>query len=139
MAEIKLYSAGVVVIRNEASKWLFLILRCYRNWDFPKGGLNNGESFIDAAIRETEEETSIKDLNFNWGDTYCDTTIYANRKVARYFIAQTEQSLIALPINPALGKAEHDEYKWASIEEARNILPPRLQPILEWAFERINK
>lgn len=139
MAEIKQYSAGVVVIRNEASKWLFLILRCYRNWDFPKGGLDTGESFIDAAIRETEEETSIKDLNFNWGDTYCDTTIYANRKVARYFIAQTEQSLISLPINPALGKAEHDEYKWATLEEARNILPSRLQPILEWAFERINK
>jgi len=137
MAEIKQYSAGVVVVRKIESQWLFLILRCYRNWDFPKGGLDADESFIDAAIRETEEETSITDLSFNWGDSYCDTAIYANGKVARYFIAQTEQSEITLPINPELGKAEHDEYQWATLDEARNVMPPRLQPILDWAFEKI--
>ena len=30
-------SAGVVVVRQTDSGWRFLMLRAYRNWDFPKG------------------------------------------------------------------------------------------------------
>ncbi|MDE2264139.1 MAG: NUDIX domain-containing protein, partial [Gammaproteobacteria bacterium] len=36
-------SAGVVVLRRGAAGWLFLMLRAYRNWDFPKGMVEPGE------------------------------------------------------------------------------------------------
>ena len=36
-------SAGVVVVRQAAAGWLFLMLRAYRNWDFPKGLVETGE------------------------------------------------------------------------------------------------
>ena len=33
-------------------------------WQLPQGGINEGESPIDAAFRELEEETSIRSVNY---------------------------------------------------------------------------
>ena len=49
-------SAGVVVVRNVKGSWLFLMLRAYRNWDFPKGVVEAAEQPLAAAIREVQEE-----------------------------------------------------------------------------------
>jgi hypothetical protein len=68
-------SAGVVVVRRD-SGWRLLILRAYRNWDFPKGRVEPDEAPLDAAIRETAEEAAISDLAFNWGKAYCETAPY---------------------------------------------------------------
>src|SRR5207302_6652648 len=61
-------SAGVVVVRRAAAECLFLLLRAYRNWDFPKGVVEPGEDPLAAARREVREETLIEDLQFNWGE-----------------------------------------------------------------------
>src|SRR5262245_26457123 len=49
-------SAGVIVVRQADSGWLFLMLRAYRNWDFPKGLVESGEDPLAAARREVTEE-----------------------------------------------------------------------------------
>ena len=52
-------AAGGLVI-NELNQYLFI----YRNkkWDLPKGRMRKNEMIIDAAVREVEEETSVRDL-----------------------------------------------------------------------------
>ena len=130
-------SAGVVVARHDASGWRLLVLRAYRNWDFPKGMVEPGEVPLDAAIRETTEEAAISDLAFHWGDGYCETAPYGRGKVARYYLAETMQQFITLPISPELGRPEHDEWCWVSFDEAARLLPPRLQPILAWAQNQL--
>lgn len=62
-----------------------------------------------------------------------DTTIYATDKIATYFVARVEKKKIVLPISAELGHPEHDEYCWASANEARTLLSARLIPILDWA------
>src|ERR1035438_5230787 len=57
-------SAGVVVVNLANRKLNFLLLRAYRNWDFPKGIVERGETPIDAALREVLEETSLNDISF---------------------------------------------------------------------------
>ncbi|MBJ24996.1 MAG: NUDIX hydrolase [Flavobacteriaceae bacterium] len=52
-------AAGGLVI-NKLNQYLFI----YRNkkWDLPKGRMRKNEMIIDAAVREVEEETSVRDL-----------------------------------------------------------------------------
>ncbi len=131
------FSAGVVVARRAGSGGRLLVLRAYRNGDFPKGRLEPGETPLDAAIRETAEEAGISDLAFHWGKAYCETEPYRQGKVARYYLAETTRTAITLPVSPELGRPEHDEWRWVSFGEAARLLPPRLQPVLAWAEKRL--
>jgi 8-oxo-dGTP pyrophosphatase MutT (NUDIX family) len=48
------FSAGVVVVRRDGGGWRLLVLRAYRNWDFPKGMVEAGEAPARrAVIRKT--------------------------------------------------------------------------------------
>ncbi|HFE48110.1 MAG TPA: NUDIX domain-containing protein [Chromatiaceae bacterium] len=81
-------SAGVVIIREEQGTPLFLLLRAYRYWDFPKGKVGPGEDPFDAALREVREETGITELSFPWGRVYRETEAYrsgSGYKIARYY------------------------------------------------------
>lgn len=127
----------MVVARRDTSGWRLLVLRAYRNWDFPKGRVEPGETPLDAAIRETAEEAGIGDLAFRWGEGCCETEPYRQGKVARYYLAETTQAFITLPVSPELGRPEHDEWRWVSFDEAERLLPPRLQPILAWARKQL--
>jgi len=131
------FSAGVVVARRDIGGWRLLVLRAYRNWDFPKGMVEPGEAPLDAAIRETAEEAAISDLAFRWGEGFCETAPYGRGKVARYYLAETAKQAITLPVSPELGRPEHDEWRWISFDEAGRLLPPRLQPILAWARKQL--
>jgi 8-oxo-dGTP pyrophosphatase MutT (NUDIX family) len=125
-------SAGIVPVRLAHDGWRLLVLRAYRNWDFPKGRVEAGEDPFTAATRETREETGLTDLEFAFGEEYCETLPYASGKIARYYIAATAQETITLPISAELGRPEHDEWRWVSFEEAEELLPPRLALVLEW-------
>jgi len=130
---VKHRSAGIVVVRRAAEEWKFLILRAYRNWDFPKGMLEPDETALAAAQRETREETGLAEIHFRWGHGSIDTGMYGDHKIATYFLGETTQTEIELPVNPELGHPEHTEYRWVSADEAYQLLPPRLQPVLRWA------
>lgn len=124
-------------MRRGPVDWLFLMLRAYRNWDFPKGMVEPGEEPLAAARREVREETLIEDLEFNWGEVYQETAPYGNRKIARYYVAATHTEKITLPVSPELGRPEHDEWRWVDRERALALVATRLQPIVRWAAEAV--
>jgi 8-oxo-dGTP pyrophosphatase MutT (NUDIX family) len=134
---VKRFSAGVVVVREAAEGTRVLLLRAYRNWDFPKGLVERGEEPFAAAVREANEEAGLEDLAFDWGNEFVETPPYANDKVARYYLARARSDRVVLKINPALGRAEHHEYRWATFPEAFALTVPRLQRVLAWAATRI--
>ncbi|MEM7281854.1 MAG: NUDIX domain-containing protein [Pseudomonadota bacterium] len=126
-------SAGVVVVRPNEADFEFLLLRAYQHWDFPKGLVEAGETSLQAAVREVEEETSISDLDFQWGEHYLDTGPYNRGKTARYYLAQTRKTDIYLPINPDLGKPEHVEFRWCEYRESMKLTSARVRPVVNWA------
>jgi bis(5'-nucleosidyl)-tetraphosphatase len=130
-------SAGVVVVSLVERKLKFLLLRAYRNWDFPKGLVDAGESPLDAALREVREETTLDDISFDWGLVYMDTGPYNKGKIARYYIARSKERQILLPINPEIGKPEHQEARWVSFERALEMVTARLQPVVRWSYNII--
>src|SRR5512146_3209205 len=129
----KKLSAGVIPARRVGADWRFLMLRAYRNWDFPKGMVEPGEDPLAAARREVREEALIDDLEFDWGEVYQETAPYGHRKIARYYLAATRTESITLPVSPELGRPEHDEWRWVDLDTARALASARLQPIVEWA------
>ncbi|MFB0508706.1 MAG: bis(5'-nucleosyl)-tetraphosphatase [Thermodesulfobacteriota bacterium] len=132
-------SAGVIVVRRETDSCRYLLLRVYNYWDFPKGIVEPGEDPLQTGRREVEEETGLKDLIFSWGYDYRETPPYGPGKVARYYVAETRQIQVVLPVSPELGRPEHHEFRWVNYEEARRLLSPRVIPILEWAHGLIRE
>jgi len=128
-------SSGVVVVRRERDGWKYLLLRAYKNWDFPKGEAEPGEDPFGTAKREVTEETGISDLSFRWGRAYKETLPYkGGKKIARYYVAETGTETVTLPVNPELGRPEHVEHRWCSPGELARLAPERLGGIVEWAL-----
>ena len=79
------------------------------------------------------EETSLDDLVLRWGEEFRETAPYAGGKVARFYVVESPGGGVHLPVNEELGRPEHHEFRWVDREEARRLLPPRLQDALAWA------
>ena len=126
-------AAGAVVFRRTDRGIRILVLRAYRNWDFPKGMVDPGEEQLHAAKREVAEETGLTELDYPFGDEHRETVPYSGNKVARYYLAETAEHEIELPVSPELGRPEHHEYRWVTFDEAEHLLPPRLAVVLDWA------
>ncbi len=134
---IRTLSAGVVIVRRGQSGWKCLMLRAFQYWDSPKGGVKPGETPLEGALREVEEETGITRLEFRYGHDFIETGPYARGKVARYYLAVTDTREVVLGINPELGRPEHQEYRWVDFPTARELASPRVRRVLEWAQRRL--
>lgn len=130
-------SAGAVVVRRHDDDFRFLLLRAYRYWDFPKGRVEAGEQPLEAARREVEEEAGLRELSFPWGHDFAQTPPYGRGKVARYYLAESPEGEVSLPVNPVLGRPEHHEFRWLVYDQARLLLNARLRAILDWAQDRL--
>ena len=131
-------AAGVVVFRRTGRGIYYLVLRAYNNWDFPKGLVEAGEDQLACAKRELKEETGLAAVDFPFNDEYKETLPYSGNKVARYFLGETEEVEIELPVSKELGRPEHHEYRWVTYAEAEELLPPRLAIVLDWAKRTIS-
>jgi len=134
-------SCGIVPVRFSDGEPLFLMLRSGVFWDFPKGRKEEGEDDIDTAIRETLEESTIKseNLNFKWGKDFTETEPFRKKKdkIGRYFVAETSQTEISLPVNPELGRPEHNEFRWVAYEDGLKLTNDRIGKVLTWAHNKI--
>jgi 8-oxo-dGTP diphosphatase len=104
-------AAGGLVVRD--GQVLLVHRPKYDDWTFPKGKLEDGESWEDAALREVEEETSLRcELG-----AYVGSTHYAYRdkpKEVRYY-------LLTSPDEPH-AQNEVDGVRWATFDEALEYL-----------------
>jgi 8-oxo-dGTP diphosphatase len=57
-----IYAAGALLWREEKGKLLIALIHRSRHgdWSFPKGKVDPGETFPEAAVREIYEETGLK-------------------------------------------------------------------------------
>jgi 8-oxo-dGTP diphosphatase len=112
-AEVR--AAGGVVVDPEGRVALVHRPR-YDDWTLPKGKLDRGESFEDAALREVEEETGlrcrlVRELP---SSEYRDPK--GRSKLVRYWLMEVEHDPGFVPNN------EVDELRWVPVEEAPALL-----------------
>jgi 8-oxo-dGTP diphosphatase len=106
-------AAGGVVVRDGL---VLLVHRPrYDDWSFPKGKLDPGESFEEAALREVEEETGVRaGLGRELPATRYE--VRGRPKLVRYWLMTPEAESDFDPND------ETDELRWATKEEARGLL-----------------
>jgi 8-oxo-dGTP pyrophosphatase MutT (NUDIX family) len=127
-------SAGVIPYRmGEDQVPLYLILHSatVRNprakWEFPKGGVEAGESTRQAAAREFHEETSLVEWSFRDGfeQTLSYTYIRRGRKVVKtvtyYVVEVTNPSHLACSPEH-VGDPSGQWYRWGSFDEISLLL-----------------
>lgn len=74
-----------VVLQNNRKEYALVLGRQHNKWSFPKGHLNENESFKDCAVRETKEETGIDII-------IPDNAPYFTRGGARYYFVHLNNS-----------------------------------------------
>jgi bis(5'-nucleosidyl)-tetraphosphatase len=109
-------SAGAVLYRETGNGRRYLLLQNAGRWDFPKGGVEKGESELQTVVREVEEETGILELRI----------VPGFRKVIEYFYRRDGKNihkqvvyLLAIAGDDAVRiSSEHQGFGWFPYREA---------------------
>jgi 8-oxo-dGTP diphosphatase len=115
--EPEVLAAGGVVVRDEGGSTRACVVHRpkYKDWSLPKGKLDPGESFEQAALREVFEETGYRcELGRYLGEvSYRDRK--ARSKLVRYWVMTRVEG----EFSP---NDEVDELRWVDAGEADGLL-----------------
>ena len=134
MTEPEVRAAGGLVVRDRGAGAEVAIVHRprYDDWSLPKGKLEPGEAWEDAALREVEEETGMR---CRLGEEL-DPASYQDRKgrdkVVRYWLMEPENDTDFVPND------EVDQLRWLAPAEALELLSyPHDRELVESAAGRL--
>ena len=116
---IKEISAGGMVYRQADDGYYFvLILDAYGKWTFPKGHVDKGEKEEEAALREIQEETGLKNLESKGYLGETEVKVHKPeekpfRKLIKYYLVETKDTELVVP-----DTTELQDVKWYPAQEA---------------------
>ena len=124
---------GIVVLNRDNEVFVAKRIDNPKNyWQMPQGGVDEGENFYDAALRELEEETSIKNvtlikeiegyISYNLPD-YLLGIIWKGKykgQNQKWYIFRFEG--IDKEINVNTKKPEFFEWKWINVNDLTKVV-----------------
>jgi 8-oxo-dGTP diphosphatase len=135
-------SAGGIIVRSAGGAWDVLIVQDANNaWTFPKGKMDDGETFEEAARREIQEEVGLTDLVMREplpviGYVYRRNGLIS--KSVQYYIFESNGN------EPLVSQTEEGIHNaaWTPIEHAINIVgypktnKPLLLTVKQWTLHQ---
>jgi 8-oxo-dGTP diphosphatase len=116
-----IWAAGCVVFKPSKKgrpKYLVVHRPRYDDWSLPKGKLDEGETFLEAALREVEEETGIIPRRPKPIGSVAYITKVGNPKVVRWWLAEPKGGSF-------IPNVEVDEVRWLTHTKATALLDYR--------------
>jgi 8-oxo-dGTP diphosphatase len=114
VSERRIEAAGGVVVADDGQVLLVHRPR-YDDWTLPKGKLDRGETFEEAALREVREETGLR---CTLGREVARTEYRDSKdrpKVVRYWLMEVEGGDFR-------ANDEVDEVRWLPVTDAAELL-----------------
>ncbi|HIG21359.1 MAG TPA: RNA pyrophosphohydrolase [Henriciella marina] len=146
-----LYRPNVGLVLFSATGYIFLGRRINGRgafqWQMPQGGIDEGETAHDAALRELEEEIGVSDKLVDVLEETSDWLFYefpaeVRRRMPGAFIGQ-RQKWFALrfkgsdsDIRLDRHTPEFDAWRWARLSEAPAAIVPFKRPVYQAVAER---
>lgn len=118
--EDRVEAAGGVVLRTTDARTEVLVVHRprYDDWSLPKGKLDPGESWEDAALREVHEETGVEVETIRELSPVSYTDRKQRPKMVRWWLMR------ALEGHPSLRGVDRevDEARWVDVLDAQTLL-----------------
>lgn len=128
----KVKAAGFVLFTKQPKKQ-FLLMRHANRWDLPKGHCEPNETYLETALRETEEETGITrnqitiddrfEFVFSYPVTYRRWGDEVFKKKVKYFLGFVDEQ-------PQLKLTEHESAEWFDWQPPHAIQEQTINPLL---------
>ncbi|WAR00338.1 AP4A-like protein [Mya arenaria] len=114
-------AGGLIVFRRITNTIEYLLLKASYgdyHWSPPKGHVDPGESELDAAVRETEEEAGLTRSQLTLHQDFQSVLNYKVRdkpKKVVYWLAELRRDCLDTEVKLS---DEHTDYKWLKIKDA---------------------
>jgi len=132
----KTIAAGLFIVRKDKKLLVAHPTNHKENfWSIPKGKVEDNETFLEGALRETYEETNLNLVDTNKFDIFPMQSVnYSHKKKILYpflYLEKPESKFNwedqELKCNSNVpdergGFPEMDDYKWVTLDEARELL-----------------
>jgi len=129
MPEVK--SCGFLIVRGEPVRE-FLLMRHFDRWDLPKGHVDPGETDMQCALRELNEETGITAADIETIDGFRFLLQYPVREKrdGRLYDKTLVVFLARLVRDVRIDPTEHGGYQWFSWQPPHKIQERTIDPVL---------
>jgi 8-oxo-dGTP pyrophosphatase MutT (NUDIX family) len=116
---------GIIPVDQTRERTCFLIIQHRAgHWAFPKGKPEPGETELQSALRELQEETGIRAVSVCEEPVFEEHYMIQTGSGSTPAVAKTVRYFLGLVQDPrvVLQEAEVQAYKWATLDEARELI-----------------
>lgn len=135
----KVRSCGVVVFKRDPLS--FLLMRHLKRWDLPKGHVDPGETDLECAMRELNEETGITADDIELDEAFCFKHHYVVRdrdypeqnsnKTLLIYLGWLQREVEIIP-------TEHPGFEWFTWNPPHAIQEATIDPLLAALAEHLH-
>jgi bis(5'-nucleosidyl)-tetraphosphatase len=131
MQQVK--SCGFILFRGDRSQKSFLLMKHPDRYDLPKGHIEPGETDLECALREMNEETGIPVSAVRVEPDFQYRSVYYPQS-ARYDNKAVEKTLIIflgwVDAPTVIASSEHLGFEWIDWQPPHQIQAQTIDPLL---------